>query len=104
AVSSRLRELARQEGATPFMVLLAGFQALLGRYAGQADVAVGSPVAGRGRAELEGLVGLFVNTLVLRLDLDGQPSFRQVGGGVPGGVCPSGLAVRASGGGAAAAA
>ncbi len=52
------------------MVLLAGFQALLARYSGQEDLAVGSPVAGRNRVEIEGLIGFFVNTLVLRGDLD----------------------------------
>ncbi|MES1241581.1 MAG: non-ribosomal peptide synthase/polyketide synthase [Acidobacteriota bacterium] len=68
--------LARREGGTLFMVLLAGLQALLGRYTGQEDVLVGSPVAGRDRAEVEGLVGLFVNTLVMRGRLAGNPSFR----------------------------
>jgi amino acid adenylation domain-containing protein len=74
----RLRVLGREEGATLFMVLLAGWQALLGRYSGQEDFAVGVPVAGRGRAELEGLVGLLVNTLVLRADLSADPSCRQL--------------------------
>ncbi|HOR01629.1 MAG TPA: condensation domain-containing protein, partial [Anaerolineae bacterium] len=73
-----LRELCRQEGATLFMALLAGFQALLGRYSGQDDIAVGSPVANRNRAETEGLIGFFVNTLVLRSDLSGDPSFREL--------------------------
>jgi len=68
--------LARREGVTPFMVLLAVFQSLLGRYSGQDDLAVGSPVAGRNRVELEGLIGLFVNTLVLRGDLTGEPDVR----------------------------
>jgi amino acid adenylation domain-containing protein len=68
-----LGKLARREGVTPFMVLLAVFQILLGRYSGQDDLAVGSPVAGRDRVELEGLIGLFVNTLVLRGDLSGDP-------------------------------
>jgi amino acid adenylation domain-containing protein len=66
--------LARREGVTPFMVLLAVFQTLLGRWSGQDDLAVGSPVAGRNRVELEGLIGFFVNTLVLRGDLSGDPS------------------------------
>ncbi|HVR96134.1 MAG TPA: amino acid adenylation domain-containing protein, partial [Thermoanaerobaculia bacterium] len=60
--------------ATPFMGLLAAFSLLLSRHAGQLDVAVGSPVAGRGRPEVAGLIGCFVNTLVLRLDLAGDPS------------------------------
>ncbi|MDY7092837.1 MAG: amino acid adenylation domain-containing protein [Acidobacteriota bacterium] len=73
--SERLEELSRALGATPFMLLLAAFQALLGRWSGQDQVVVGSPVAGRPRRELEGLVGFFVNTLPLRLDLAGDPSF-----------------------------
>ncbi|MBW8875028.1 MAG: amino acid adenylation domain-containing protein [Acidobacteria bacterium] len=59
--------LARRQGGTVFMVLLAAFGALLHRYGGQDDLAVGSPFAGRGRQELEDLIGFFVNTLVLRL-------------------------------------
>ncbi len=74
----RLRSLGRAEGATLFMVLLAGWDALLARYADTDDVVVGTPVAGRTRAELEGLVGLFVNTLALRADLSGNPSFREL--------------------------
>ncbi|MBV9774929.1 MAG: amino acid adenylation domain-containing protein, partial [Gemmatimonadetes bacterium] len=78
AVAGGLRALARQEGATLFMVLLAGWQALLARYAGQDDVVVGSPIAGRTRTELEGLIGFFVNTLVLRLELSGDPTGREL--------------------------
>jgi amino acid adenylation domain-containing protein/non-ribosomal peptide synthase protein (TIGR01720 family) len=75
-LSERLRELSRREGVTLFMTLLAAFQALLGRISGAQDVSVGTPVAGRGALETEGLIGLFVNTLVLRTDLSGDPSFR----------------------------
>ncbi|HKH48755.1 MAG TPA: amino acid adenylation domain-containing protein, partial [Thermoanaerobaculia bacterium] len=74
--------LARREGATLFMVLLAGFQTLLARYSGQDDLAVGSSVAGRNRVETEGLIGFFVNTLVLRADLAGGPTFRELLGRV----------------------
>ncbi|MBB5964597.1 amino acid adenylation domain-containing protein [Planomonospora venezuelensis] len=74
-LTGRLAELGRTVNATPYMTLLAAFQVLLARYSGQADFAVGSPVAGRGLPELEGVVGMFVNTLVLRADLDGDPPF-----------------------------
>ncbi|AGC45224.1 non-ribosomal peptide synthetase [Myxococcus stipitatus DSM 14675] len=70
--------LANQEGATPFMVLLAAFQVLLGRYAGQEDVSVGSPIAGRRYAETEGLIGFFVNTLVLRARMHPRDTFREL--------------------------
>ncbi|HYH82411.1 MAG TPA: amino acid adenylation domain-containing protein [Longimicrobium sp.] len=73
--ANRLREIARREDATLFMVLLAAWQALLGRYGGQDDVVVGVPVGGRARVELEGLIGLFVNTLAVRADLSGGPTF-----------------------------
>src|SRR4029077_13860889 len=76
-LTRRMEALARHEGATLFMVLLAGFQALLTRYSGQDDLAVGSPVAGRDRIETEGLIGFFINTLVLRGNLEGPPTFRE---------------------------
>ncbi|HVS00763.1 MAG TPA: amino acid adenylation domain-containing protein, partial [Thermoanaerobaculia bacterium] len=70
-----LKALAGDQDATLFMVLLAGFAVLLQRYTGQDDLAVGTPIAGRNRAETEGLIGLFVNTLVMRADLSGDPTF-----------------------------
>ncbi|MFL5537847.1 MAG: amino acid adenylation domain-containing protein, partial [Longimicrobiaceae bacterium] len=75
---ARLEALGRGEGATLFMVLLGAFQVLLARYAAADDVAVGTPIAGRTRREVEGLIGFFVNTLVLRADLSGDPGFREV--------------------------
>jgi amino acid adenylation domain-containing protein len=81
-LTRELRELSRREGATLFMTVLAGWQALLGRYAGQDDVVVGSPVAGRNRRETEGLIGFFVNLLVLRTELDGRPSWTKLLGRV----------------------
>ncbi len=71
-------ELGRAEGATLYMVLLAAYQVLLARHSGQEDLAVGSPVAGRNRVEVEGLIGFFVNTLVMRGDLTGGPTFREL--------------------------
>ena len=83
------------------MTLLAGFQVLLHRYTGQDDIAVGAPIAGRTRAELEGLIGFFVNTLVLRADLSGRPELpraaRPGAGGGAGGLRPPGRAVREAG-------
>ncbi|MEV2266432.1 amino acid adenylation domain-containing protein [Nonomuraea africana] len=73
-----LEALGRRRGATLFMVLLAGFKALLARHADQYDVAVGSPVGGRDLPEVEPLIGMFINTLVLRTDLGGDPSFGEL--------------------------
>ncbi len=73
-----LRSLARREKTTLFVVLLSGYYAVLHRWTGVSDLAVGSPVAGRNRQELEPLIGFFVNTLVLRADLSGTPTFRQL--------------------------
>ncbi|HAG82187.1 MAG TPA: non-ribosomal peptide synthetase, partial [Cyanobacteria bacterium UBA12227] len=76
--SIALKTLSQQEGSTLFMTLLAAFKTLLYRYTGSEDIVVGSPVANRNRAELEGLIGFFVNTLVLRTDLSGNPTFREL--------------------------
>ncbi|SCY65181.1 amino acid adenylation domain-containing protein [Nitrosospira sp. Nl5] len=67
-----LRRLAQNRGATLFMTLLAGFQALLYRHAGQQDIRIGVPVANRNQAETAGLIGFFVNTQVLRAQLHGR--------------------------------
>ncbi|MEK7783920.1 MAG: amino acid adenylation domain-containing protein, partial [Chloroflexota bacterium] len=61
-----------------FMTLLAAFQTLLHRYTGQDDVCVGTPIANRARAEVEGLIGFFVNTLVMRTRFDGEITFREL--------------------------
>ncbi len=74
----RLRHFSAREGVTPFMTLFAAFTALLYRYTGQHDVAVGVPIANRTRAEVEEMVGTFVNTLVHRNDLSGRPTFREL--------------------------
>jgi len=60
------------------MLLLAGFQVLLHRYSGQEDIVVGTPVANRTQAELEGMIGFFVNTLVIRSEVEGEAAFRSL--------------------------
>ncbi|GII00832.1 non-ribosomal peptide synthetase [Planobispora takensis] len=77
-LAAALTDLARAQRCTPFTVLLAAYQALLGRLTGQRDLVIGSPAAGRDRPELEPLVGLFTNTLVLRGDLSGDPPFTEL--------------------------
>ncbi|MBL8318097.1 MAG: amino acid adenylation domain-containing protein, partial [Burkholderiaceae bacterium] len=74
-LTAQLQALAQRENVTLFMLLLAAWQVLLMRYSGQHDLAVGSPVAGRPRSELEPLIGYFVNTLVLRADGSANPGF-----------------------------
>ncbi|MFI5916859.1 amino acid adenylation domain-containing protein, partial [Dactylosporangium sp. NPDC051541] len=81
-VAEGLRAVARGAGASMFMTVLAAFNVLLGRYSGQDDIIVGTPVANRNRAEIEGLIGIFVNTLVLRTDLSGDPTFGELLGRV----------------------
>ncbi|MFP2934410.1 condensation domain-containing protein, partial [Pyxidicoccus sp. 3LG] len=73
-----IQALAQREGATSFMVLLAAFQAVLHRYTGQTDFAIGTDIANRHQMETEGLIGFFVNQLVLRTRLDGTLSFREL--------------------------
>jgi amino acid adenylation domain-containing protein len=76
-VALALRELGRRGDASPFMTLLTAFSTLLARYTARWDVVVGTPVAGRNRAELENVAGFFLNNLVLRCGLDGGLSFEQ---------------------------
>ncbi|MFB1485405.1 condensation domain-containing protein, partial [Corallococcus sp. RDP092CA] len=77
-LTEALKALAHREGGSLFMVLLAAWQGLLSRYTGQQDISVGSPIAGRTRAETEGLIGFFVNTLVLRAQVETDKSFRSL--------------------------
>ena len=77
-LSQRLVALSQQEGVTVFMLLLTAFQVLLMRYTGKTDISVGTSIANRTRAEIEGLIGFFVNMLVIRTDCSGNPTFLQV--------------------------
>ncbi|WP_170991125.1 non-ribosomal peptide synthetase/MFS transporter [Herbidospora galbida] len=70
--------VAGDGAVTPYMVLLASFQVLLGRYTGQDDFAVASPSAGRSVPELDDIAGMFVNTLAMRADLTGDPTFTEL--------------------------
>ncbi|HVB38802.1 MAG TPA: amino acid adenylation domain-containing protein, partial [Vicinamibacterales bacterium] len=82
ALSRRLNELSRREGATLFMTLLAAFAVLLSRSTGQDDLAIGSSIANRGHRRLEDLIGFLTNTLVMRVDLSGNPTFVELLGRV----------------------
>ncbi|WP_163030489.1 condensation domain-containing protein, partial [Pseudomonas viridiflava] len=73
-LAADLRKLAQRQGVTLYMALMAAWATTLTRLSGQAEVVIGSPVAGRGRTELEDLVGLFVNTLAVRIDTSNSPS------------------------------
>ncbi|MER6071762.1 amino acid adenylation domain-containing protein, partial [Streptomyces sp. NPDC001817] len=77
-LSDAVAELARREGVSLFMALLAGFDVLMARVSGQCDVTVGTPIANRTMTELESIVGFFANTLALRVDLGGNPTFAEV--------------------------
>ena len=74
----QLKALGERQGVTLYMTLLSGFSVLLGRYTGQEDIPIGSPVANRNRPEVENLIGFFVNTLVMRTDLSGDQSFTEI--------------------------
>ncbi|CBL45097.1 Non-ribosomal peptide synthase [gamma proteobacterium HdN1] len=73
-LSGKIDRLCEQQGLTSFMVLMGAYQILLSRYTGQNDITVGIPIAGRTRAEIEGLIGFFINGLVIRTRLDSNPS------------------------------
>ena len=104
--SARLvRRSAAREGATLFMVLLAGLAGAAVALSGRRTWWSGTPIAGRHRLETEGLIGFFVNTLVLRTDLSGDPRSASCWAGArggAGGLRAPGPAVRAAGRGAAA--
>jgi amino acid adenylation domain-containing protein/non-ribosomal peptide synthase protein (TIGR01720 family) len=78
----QLESVSRREGMTLYMSLLAGFKVVLARYTGQEEVVVGTPIAGRTRSEVEGLIGFFVNTLVLRTKVGEGQSVRELMGAV----------------------
>lgn len=82
ALLADAKDLARKEGVTLYMALLAAFEVLMWRYSGQDDFVVASPTAGRTHVETEGLIGFFVNTLALRSDVGGGPTFRELLGRV----------------------
>ncbi|HEY2511183.1 MAG TPA: condensation domain-containing protein, partial [Polyangiaceae bacterium] len=77
-LAAALRDLSQRQDATLFMTLLAAFMVLLGRYAGQDDVSVGTPIANRTRKETEPLIGFFVNAIVVRASLAGDARFVDV--------------------------
>ncbi|MEQ8997814.1 MAG: aminotransferase class V-fold PLP-dependent enzyme [Coleofasciculus sp. B1-GNL1-01] len=82
SLTETLKTVGKKAEATLFMTLLAVFKILLYRYSGQEDIIVGSPIANRNRAEIEGLIGFFLNTLVLRTDFSGNPTFEELLGRV----------------------
>jgi len=77
-LTDRVRTVGSREGATPFMIVLAAFNALLHRYSGHDEIIIGSPTAGRNRAEIQPLIGFFANTLALRTKLGGDPTFAEL--------------------------
>ncbi|SHN30776.1 amino acid adenylation domain-containing protein [Pseudomonas asturiensis] len=78
ALIDNLKNVARQQGVTLFMLLLASFQSLLHRHSGQSDIRVGVPIANRTRTQTEGLIGFFVNTQVLRAEFDLHTTFSEL--------------------------
>lgn len=77
-LTEAVKALAAAHGATPFMALLAAFNALLARYTSEDDIAVGTYIANRNHREIEGLIGFFINTLVMRTDVAGDPTCREL--------------------------
>jgi len=77
-LSRQIKQLARRQGVTLFMLMLAAFKTLLYRYSGQDDVCVGVPMAGRDSSQTKPLVGFFINTLILRTSLSENPTFQEL--------------------------
>nr|WP_157762222.1 non-ribosomal peptide synthetase [Nocardia yamanashiensis] len=73
-----LQRIARERNATQFMVMHTALAVFLARLSGTADIAIGTPIAGRGEAELDDVIGMFVNTLVLRTGVHGQQTFEEL--------------------------
>jgi arthrofactin-type cyclic lipopeptide synthetase C len=73
-----LSSLSKRHGTTLYVTLLTGWAVLLGRISGQLDLVIGTPVANRGRPEIEDLIGFFANTLAMRLDLSGSPTISEM--------------------------
>lgn len=77
-LSQRILAFAKARQATPFIVLAAAWSALMARWSGQEEVVFGAPIANRGQAQTQGLIGFFVNTIALRADLTGRPGFGEL--------------------------
>jgi amino acid adenylation domain-containing protein len=73
-----IKDLGRQQGATLFMTLIAGFQAMLSKYSGEEQIVVGTDLANRTMPETEQMIGFFINLLAVRTDLSGNPTFREL--------------------------
>jgi amino acid adenylation domain-containing protein len=77
-VTTAVREFSQREGVTPFMTLLAAFNATLFKHSGQDHIVLGTDIANRTTAETERLIGFFINLLPLHTDLSGNPTFREL--------------------------
>ena len=78
SVTHQIKQLSEKYGVTPFIFLETVFALLIGRYSGETDIVVGTPIAGRMQSEVEGIIGLFVNSLVIRTHLNRDLSFEQL--------------------------
>ncbi len=77
-ILGRLKQIAKETDTTLFMILISAFQIMLYKFTNQNDINIGTPIANRNRAEIEGLIGFFINTLVMRADLSGNPIFKEL--------------------------